>query len=245
MPDIEAAKAFYGAVLGWSSFVDTGEQFGHYTLCQAGGRNAAAIGMVQSEEEPSAWTVYLASDDADRTLGLIRDNGGTIVHGPLEIPDSGRMAVAQDPQGAHFGVWQGAGMVGTELYLEPGALAWTDVRSSDADAGRAFYAAVAGYRYEPMEMEGAPADYTTIHFDAARDGEAVGGIGGMMGAPEGTPSHWLPYFSVADADAAASAATTGGGTVLGEPLDTPFGRMTTITDPVGATFVVVGPPPSA
>ena len=28
----------------------------------------------------------------------------------------------------------------------------------------------------------------------------------MMGTPEGTPSHWLTYFSVADVDAAVAAA---------------------------------------
>jgi predicted enzyme related to lactoylglutathione lyase len=244
VPDLTAAKEFYGAVLGWS-FFDSGEEFGHYQICQVDGRAAAAISPMQSEDQPTVWTVYLASDDADGTAKLIGDNGGTVLVEPFDIPGNGRMGVAQDPQGAAFGVWQAAEMHGMEVYREPGSLIWTDVRTSDPDAGRAFYASVFGYRYEPIE--GAPPDYTTIRFDGARDGESVGGIGGMMGAPEGTPPHWLAYFLVADADAAAAAASAAGGTLLSEPFDTPYGRMVPITDPAGAPFVAVGmmQPPSS
>lgn len=237
VPDLEAATAFYGAVLGWS-FSDSGADLGHYHICQVGGRAVAAIGPQQFEGQPTAWAVYVASDDLDGTVKLIGDNGGTILAEPMDIPGNGRMCVAVDPQGAPFGVWQSAGMHGAELYMEPGSLVWTDVRTPDPDAGRAFYSSVFGYRYETIE--GAPEDYTTIHFDAARDGESVGGIGPMMGAPDGTPAHWIAYFQVQDADAAASSAVAAGGTVLGEPYDSPYGRMVAINDPNGGTFFVIG-----
>ncbi len=242
-PDVDKAKEFYGAVLGWSAFRDTGADYGHYNIGQVDGRAAGAIGPLQFDGQTSSWTVYVASDDADGAVKLIKDNGGTVLVEPMDIPGSGRMAIATDPQGAAFGVWQSAGMHGAAVYMEPGALAWTDVRTADPDAGREFYSAVFGWRYQPME--GAPEDYTTIHFDEARDGEPVGGIGGMMGTPDATPSHWVAYFSVADADGSAAAATARGGQLLGEPVDTPFGRMVTIADPNGATFAVVGPAPTA
>ena len=159
---------------------------------------------------------------------------------PFDIPGNGRMCIAQDSLGAAFGVWQAAGTHGVEIYMEPGSLVWTDARLPDPDAGRTFYAAVFGYRYE--HIEGAPPDYTSIHFDAARDGEPVGGIGGMMGAPPGTPSHWLPYFMIADTDAAAEAAGDGGGTVLMAPETTPFGRIGVVTDPFGGVFGLIGSP---
>jgi len=50
---------------------------------------------------------------------------------------------------------------------------------------------VFGYRYAPIE--GGPPDYTT--FDLG--GDPLGGMGGMLGAHEGTPSHWVAYFCVA------------------------------------------------
>lgn len=65
-----------------------------------------------------------------------------------------------------------------------------------------------------------------------------------MGAPPGAPSHWVAHFAVADADAAVAAATGGGGSLLGEPMDTTFGRMAFLTDPHSAVFAVAGPPPT-
>lgn len=62
-----------------------------------------------------------------------------------------------------------------------------------------------------------------------------------MGAPPGTPAHWVAYFAVADADVAVATARSGGAVLLAEPWDTPFGRMAFITDPQGASFAVVGP----
>ncbi len=238
VPDLDAAKAFYGPVFDWS-FVDSGAEFGHYNIAQVDGRAAAAIGPLQGEDQHSAWTVYLASDDADATAKLITESGGTLITEPMEIPGNGRMFIAADPQGAAFGVWQADGMIGAEAYGEPGTVVWTDVRTSDPDAARNFYETVFGYRYEPVE--GAPPDYMIIRFDGARDGEAVGGIGGMMGASEGIPPHWISTFIVADADAAAATAQQGGGQMLGEPMDTPYGRMVLVADPVGAPFFVMSP----
>lgn len=234
VPDIAAAIAFYGAVLGWSA-TDSGQDYGHYHICKVDGRAAAGIGPLQNADQPTAWTVYLASDDVDGTAKSIGESGGTVLAPPMDVPGNGRMCIAMDAQGAAFGVWQAAGMPGAEVYNEPGALVWTDARLPDPDAGRQFYTDVFGYRYQPVE--GAPADYATFHLE----GDPLGGMGGMMGAPPGTPVCWVAYFAVADADVAVAAARSGGAVLLAEPWDTPFGRMAFITDPQGATFAVVGP----
>lgn len=239
VPDMDAAKAFYGAVLGWS-FQDLGEGFSNYNICQVDGRAAAAIGPLQYDGQPTAWMVYVASDDADATAKVIADNSGTVVLAPGDIPGYGRMCIAQDPQGATFAVWQTAGMHGTEVYMEPGSLVWTDVRTTDPDAAREFYAAVFGYRYQPTE--GAVPNYTMVSFDGVRDGESIAGIGAMIDPAQGTPPHWLPYFIVADADAAADAARSTGGSLPGDPFDSPWGKMAPVTDPFGATFMVLGVP---
>ena len=237
-PDVAASTAFYGAVLGWS-FFDSGEEFGHYNICQVNGHAAAAIGPKQDPSQPTAWTVYLASDDADATAAAITANGGTVLADPFDVPGNGRMTVAMDPAGAAFGVWQAAGTIGAEIYNEPGGLTWEDARLTDPDAARTFYTAVFGYTFQ--NLEGAPGDYTTFHLG----GDPLGGMGGMMGAPDGTPSHWVAHFAVADVDAAVAAATGGGGELLGDPMDTPFGRMAFLTDSDGAVFALAGPPPGS
>lgn len=233
VPDVAAAASFYGAILGWSA-VDSGEDFGHYHICSVGERAAAGIGPTMEEGQPAAWTIYMASDDIDGTVKSITEAGGAIVVPPMDIPGSGRMSIALDNQGAAFGVWQSAGMHGIAAYNEPGALTWEDARLADPDAARTFYADVFGYHYGPIED--GPPDYTT--FDLG--GDPLGGMGGMMGVPDGTPSHWVAYFGVADVDTTVALAREHGATVLGEPFDTPYGRMAFLTDPQGATFTLVG-----
>jgi hypothetical protein len=233
VPDVAGAVAFYSQVIGWT-YVDTGADYGGYQIAQMDGRAAAGVGPVMQEGQPSAWTVYLASDDADATAKLIGEHGGTIFAGPMDIADNGRMLIAADPTGGVFGVWQQTGMVGSQLVEEPGAFIWDDVRLTDVDAGKRFYADVFGFGYAPLGAEAGdgPPDYETFTV-GERPG---GGIGGMMGAPPGTPSHWLAYFTVEDADAAFEAVADGGGTVLMAPEDTPFGRIGVAIDPFGAVF---------
>jgi uncharacterized protein len=228
VPDVTAAAAFYSDVIGWS-FVDSGEEFGHYHIAQTGGRAAAAIGPVMQEGQPSFWTTYLATEDADGTAKLITENGGTLLFEPMDIPGNGRMAVALDPSGGAFGIWQAAGMNGFEIANEPGSVTWNDARVGDADAAKAFYTAVFGYTYE--EVPDAPDGYTTI----LAGGQPVAGI---VGAPEGVPAHWLTYFSVADVDVAIATAARSGATVLMPAEDTDFGRIGIVTDPFGATFAL-------
>lgn len=232
VPDMPRAAEFYSALLGWS-VVDRGEEFGHYHIADVGGRPAAGMSPPMSADQPQAWTLYLATDDADATAKLITDNGGSLLFDPMDVPGQGRMTVAVDPTGGAFGIWQAAGMNGIGIYNEPGGLSWEDARLTDPAAGKAFYTAVFGYTYQPVP--GAPDDYGTIHIG----GDPIGGMGGMMGLPAGTPSHWVPYFAVADADVAADVVEQHGGRVLEAPFTTPYGRMSPVADPFGATFMVI------
>lgn len=232
-PDVPAATMFYRTVLGWS-FVDTGPEFRHYTVCRTFRRAAAAIGPLPVPGQPAAWTVYLASDDADGTAKLIVDNGGTLLLEPTDIGDNGRLCVALDPCGAVFGVWQAVETIGLEITEEPGSLVWTDARLTDPVRGAQFYAAVFGLTHQPIP--GAPDGYGTV----SAGGRVVAGLGGTM-SDGVVPAHWLAYFSVDDVDATAADAELVGGVVLGPPQDTPFGRTALLADPFGATFGLHGP----
>ncbi|HEY4003805.1 MAG TPA: VOC family protein [Pseudonocardia sp.] len=237
VPDIDAALEFYGSVIGWS-FAGTDAEYGGYRMCQVDGRSVAGIGPMQAAEQPTAWLVYIASDDADATAKLITENGGTLLADPFDLDEVGRIAVARDSTGGAFGVFHGRQEIGTQVVDEPGSMVWEDARLTDVAEGRRFYQAVFGYTYEPvpgMSLD----DYATFSV-GERPG---GGMGNMMGAPDGTPSHWVVYFSVADVDAAVSAAQRGGGQVLMAGEDTPFGRIAMATDPFGAVFALHSPLP--
>ncbi len=238
VPDLPKAVEFYSAVLGWT-LVDSGDEFGNYHIAQVNGHAAAGVGPVMAEGQPSFWTLYIASDDADATAKLVGEHGGTVVVPPMDIAGNGRMCIAADPTGAVFGVWQAMGMIGSGIVNEPGGIVWEDARLSDVEAGRKFYTDVFGWSYG--EIPGLDASvYGT--FSAGSD--PLGGLGGMMGDPEGTPSHWLVYFGAADADAAIATLQKMGGTVLRPAEDTPYGRMAVVADPFGAPFAIHQAPPA-
>jgi predicted enzyme related to lactoylglutathione lyase len=233
-PDVAAAQAFYGAVLGWDFIAPTGEEYGGYVLARKRGAAAAGIGPVQQEGMQSAWTLYIASDDVEKTAAAITEHGGTVVLPPGQVGAMGSLLVALDPTGAAFGVWQAGEHVGAGIANEPGALVWEDLRSPDPDRARSFYAGVFGY--ESSALPDAGPDYHT--FALAGTEIPLGGMGGMMGHDD-VPPHWLVYIAVANLDAALAAAERTGGTVLSRDFETPYGRMAALTDPGGAPFWLI------
>jgi uncharacterized protein len=100
---------------------------------------------------PPAWTTYLAADDADETAAKITKAGGQLFMDPFDVMDAGRMAIAADPGGAAFGIWQARAHIGTGLANEPGALCWNQVHTRDFDRSKVFYQAAFGYGFGDIE----------------------------------------------------------------------------------------------
>ena len=238
--DIARACTFYSRLFGWDIQPGTPES-GGYCLCLKTGHAVAGIGPKQGPPgTPSAWTVYLASDDADETASKITAAGGQILVAPMEVMDAGRMAIAADPAGAVFGVWQARSHTGMGLANEPGSVCWNENFSRDMDGNQAFYHAVFGYEYGDMSTP--DFRYATLKLG----GREVGGIGDLgTGFPPEVPAHWSTYFAVEDTDAAVAILTGAGGSVLRAPWDTPYGRMAAVSDDQGAAFSLMSAPVAA
>ena len=239
-PDVPAAARFYSSVLGWSVEPPDG-QFGGHAIATVRNAPVAGIGPIQEPGHPSAWTMFFASDDVDAVAARVADLGGTLLMPPDDVGALGRRCLAADPSGAGFGVWQAGSHIGAGVANEPGAFTWDDLRSTDPGAAHAFYSALFGFRVEPLPAAGP--DYALYSLPGEQ--APLGGMGGLMGAPDGTPSHWLVYFAVPDAAAAVAATEAGGGTVLMPAMTTPYGTTAVLTDPAGAVFVVIQPPEGA
>jgi predicted enzyme related to lactoylglutathione lyase len=73
-----------------------------YTTWKNGDKMAG--GMMQMTEEwgniPPHWMTYIEVEDCDATVKNVQQLGGKVLHGPKDIPNTGRFAVIQDPQGA-------------------------------------------------------------------------------------------------------------------------------------------------
>ena len=104
--DVEKAKAFFTATLGWSFEGMNMMEGGTYWVAQSGGKGVGGIMSMQGIVPPGVpphWIGYIAVDDIDTRVGLVTANGGQILRAPFDIPGIGRIAIVADPTGATLG----------------------------------------------------------------------------------------------------------------------------------------------
>lgn len=233
-PDLEVAARFYSELFGWTAH-DQGPDAGHYHMFTLGDQNVAGLGPQMNPDAPPSWSTYLAVDDLDATLAAVAAAGGNVLAPRMDIFTSGSMAIATDPSGAPVSFWQAGEHIGCQRVNEVNTLVWNELTTRDAPAAMAFYRAVVGQEFTPMDVD-APAGYQMIEVG----GRTVGGVMPMDGDMWGDlSSHWMPYFAVDDADATAARAQELGGGVAVDPTDIPVGRFVVLTDPGGAVFTVI------
>src|ERR1035437_10648199 len=118
------AKTLYGDMFGWT-VVDIPMPEGAYTIFQSGGNDAAAVCPARPGV-PVHWGVYFAVAAADETAAQVEPCGGKLIAGPFDAMDAGRMAVAQDPQGAVFSLWQAKRHIGATHGGPMGQVVWPE-----------------------------------------------------------------------------------------------------------------------
>ncbi len=229
-PDVEAAARFYTQLFGW-----TAHPAPDYTMFHSAGVPVAGLGPVSSPDQPSTWSWYAATTDADETARSVEAAGGTVVVAPFEVLDAGRMAVFLDPAGTAFSAWQAGSMPGAEKLREPVSLSWVELMTRHTATATAFYPAVFGWE----------ATYTTEPAPYTRFSVGDDTFGGMMPIdgpewPADLPDHWMVYFEVADPDDTCTRAKRLGGSVSVPATTVPgVGRFAILGDPSGAYFSII------
>ena len=238
--DMDAAKAFYGAVIGW--FAQAADQsHTRYTIMSAGDRPVASLmplpEPVRQAGGRPGWLGYILADDADVATEEVRRAGGTVHRAPDDIPGVGRFSVVADPQGAVFMLFRPSGGDNPPAPpMTPGHVGWHELYASDWPAAFDFYAGRFGWtKADALDM-GPMGTYQLF----AAGGEP---IGGMMNKPDGMRAPvWTFYFVVPAADAAVGRITEHGGQVLMGPHQVPGGSWIVHgMDPQGAMFALVAP----
>jgi Predicted enzyme related to lactoylglutathione lyase len=242
-PDVAAARAFYGAVAGWT-MSDGGQPGKPYTIVSAGTRGVGGIADAAmadcAAETASRWLGYVGVDDTDATARRIVDAGGRVLRAPDDIPEVGRFAVVSDPGGAVF-------MLLTPLPRHdmpspaepgtPGTIGWHELYAGNGqEAAFAFYSQLFGWEtLDSMDM-GPMGQYRIFGLNGVQ-------MGGMMDKPADMPaSAWTFYVNVEGIDAAIERLTTHGGTVQMGPQEVPGGSwIVQATDPQGVPFALVAP----
>ncbi|HEU4632196.1 MAG TPA: VOC family protein [Gemmatimonadaceae bacterium] len=119
---------------------------------------------------------------------------------------------------------------------EVGRFVWHDLMTTDPERAAGFYAALVGWTISVVPM-GELGDYTMVHAGET----AVGGIVPLDPA-HGVASHWVPYVTVAEVNAACEHAAELGGAICVPPTDIPgIGRFAVLEDPEGAIFSPFAP----
>lgn len=229
--DIGGAKKFYADLFDWG-MNDVPTDGPDYTLLDIEGKSVGAMCAMLPEQiqqgVPSHWNVYIYVENLESTLEAIKQHGGAVVFGPFEVAPHGRMAVARDPQGAHFNVWQPLEHLGASAGGAVGSVCWNDLMTSDVQAALQFYSAVFGWSHSAMG-EGERTYYIL------NAGEHT--VGGMMQAPGEMPSVWSVYFYVTDMDKfRARSQELGGKELIPEQPVPGMGSFSLHQDPQGALF---------
>lgn len=233
-PDLDAARGFYTAVLGWT-FV---EMPGMGYRVQAGGRDIGGLFDLLGPNTPAGTKpqvgVMVKVASADATVERIKALGGTATPA-WDIGPAGRMSVCGDPAGAKFDLWEAKAMAGFDADpITPGAPGWFELMTPDADRAATFYGELFGWARE------ATAD-TVVPYALLKQGaHPVGGMLTILPRMGPLAPNWTTYFTVPDAAKAVAEAEARGAAVPMPVRESASGdRFARLESPQGVPFAVI------
>lgn len=218
LSDVEGGKRFYGDLFGWS--FQEGEAGSVWATLD--GRPVAQLGRKADGRMPTVWTVYFATPDI-QTLGRrITATGGRLVVTPYPVAELGRAALAADPEGAVFGLWQARRHPGFGVRHEPGTFVWAELYTRDTTGANTFYG---GLFHHALFAPGADPDFGRADVTDV--------------FPAEMPPHILAHFRVTGLDEALGTVRRLGGRVQAPPFEASYGRVAVVTDNQGASFALL------
>ena len=246
--DAGAALEFYGGLFGWD-FEESEEAPGRYWDITREGQAIGSVFAANADELDSPlWLVSLSVPDVDGSVSKAGGLGASVAVPPSDLPNRGRYAVLEDPQGAFFVVLRStSGDPRDTQHHDPGEWLWTELWTTDARGAVDFYEGLLGYRSEGIAArleEVAEDEYgeaiaegdLPVVFYAMSVGEDV--RAGSHQLPAEAHPHWLPYVAVGDVAEAVARAVELGASVLLPAEAVNNGEAAILSDPTGAPFGV-------
>lgn len=179
--------------------------------------------------------MYLGTDDIEATLSKVTEQGGKIYYPAMPVGELGSMAIAEDPAGAAFGLWQANQFAGFEFTGKHGSPVWFEAMVSDFDAALPFYRDALGWDTHSM---GGEDNEEFRYVTNGKDDAATAGLCDTSAWGD-MPPYWRLYIGVDNTDESLEKVKALRGTVLDGPEDSPFGRLATVQDPQGAAFQII------
>jgi len=238
--DAKSAAGFYSKVASLKT--KAAEFQPTYTLLTGSGRPMGGlITLADAAKAMGAsaphWLSFVGAANVDETARRAESLGGHIVSGPGPVPDGGRYAVLQDPQGAVFAIYGNRdGQGGATSDIPLGHSSWHELATTDHVAAFSFYQQLFGWVMTSEMDMGPQGSYRMFAPTGAKDP-----FGGMYTKAPGSPGgpNWLPYIKVADARPATVVAKKNGAQILNGPMQVPGGGWITMgIDPQGVAFAL-------
>jgi predicted enzyme related to lactoylglutathione lyase len=229
--DVNAARRFYGGLLGWR-FDSVTRNGRPYVLA----RTTAGLvgGIVDISAMPDAgaqWLSFLSVDDVDHAVALVGLAGGKTLVGATDFPIA-RAAAVTDPQGAPLGLVQVRRPIPDSAQPTANHFFWHEYLARDAPQALAFYRSLAGFDSTILESRFG-IDYHVLRTTRGR--------AGLFKLPEtaDVEPNWLPYVLAADPAAlAARVPGLGGRILLPAAQERRNGSVVVIADPDGAPLAL-------
>ena len=242
--DPDAAKTFYGSVVGWTIGESIpGDQDYRMIGRNDGGFAGGVLGLTDEMQRHGArptWLGYIGVDDVDATVSKIETKGGKALMPAFDIPQ-GRIAMVADAQGNPFYVMKPVPPAekpetNSDVFSATAEqrVGWNELTTADPAAARDFYGDLFGWTSDDFMAMGEFGEYRFF----ANQGSTIGAVCGVM---PGGESGWRYYIRVPSISAAVEAVKANGGSVSMGPHEVPGGDFIIIgNDPQGATFALAG-----
>src|SRR3954452_18694064 len=95
--DQAAAKKFYGGLFGWTAYDNPMGPDAVYTMFQNHGKNVGAAYTLMPDQLqqgiPPHWGTYVAVANVDESTAKAKTLGATVLAGPMDVSEHGRMTI--------------------------------------------------------------------------------------------------------------------------------------------------------
>lgn len=236
-PNVESATAFYQSVFGWTQdSMPMGPEM-TYPMFKNGETTFAGVmdlGHPSMEGVPPHWGLYFHVESCVDAIEKVKELGGEVVYGPMDIPEIGTVAGFRDCCGAHFNVHQ---PLGERVDISGGAVNWVEHMGPDRESAVSFYKSLFGWGSMDMEM-GEPVGIYSMFTDGEQPIAGCMQVGG-----EQAPPNWTIYLHSDNLETTCEKVASAGGQIIHPPMDIgQFGRIAMAVDCCGAVFGIHQPP---
>ncbi len=232
-PNKAGAHEFYSKAVGWAK--QAWEQDPSYTMFAAASGPLGA--SIESREETPHWRPYIGTLDVDEAVATATRLGAEVLTPATSLPNAGRFAVLQDPQGGKFGVHSSPTEPRPETPAVYGEFYWHELATTtDPASAFEFYQELFGWDEVRQYDMGPMGAYLVF----GRNGREIGGMFDQSKGGVQSAAHWLGYVRVPNMDAAVATVKAERGAVLNGPMEVPSGDwVAQVRDPHGAFFAVL------